>query len=123
MAQTGFRWVKPPSAELIPNVRGYGDRVLVALRAVADYVAQKVQGELRSGAPWTDRTGNARSGLFSVVEEVAGQLVRIYLSHGHTVYYGVFLEVCNGQRYAIIMPTIERNLPEIEGMLKRIFGR
>jgi len=117
---TGFRWVKPPEAELIPNIVAYGQRVMVAVRAVADYMAQKVQAEMRADAPWEDRTGNARSGLFSVVE-AAEDAVTIWLSHGHTVDYGVYLELAHGKKYAVIMPTIQANLPVIEGMLQQIF--
>ncbi len=120
---TGFRWVKPPEAELIPNIELYGNRVTVAVKAVADFWAQTCQADMRGSAPWTDRTGNARSGLFALATMAASDLVRIYLSHGHSVYYGIFLEVCHGKRYAIIMPTIQRNLPELERMLKRLFGR
>jgi hypothetical protein len=122
LASSGFTWTKPPSAELIPGVLAYGDKVRVAIRAVADYMAQKVQGEMRQNAPWEDRTRLARGGLFSVVEEASGDLVTIWLSHGHTVYYGVFLELAHGKKYAVIMPTIEANLPVIEGMLKRVFA-
>lgn len=118
---SGFRWVRPPDAQLIPAVAAYGQRVRTAVRAVADYVAQKTQAEMRQNAPWQDRTGNARTGLFSVVEEASRDLVTIWLSHGHTVYYGVYLELAHGKRYAIIMPTIEANLPVIERMLKAIF--
>jgi hypothetical protein len=119
-----FRWVKPPSAELIPNVGRYGDRVRVAVRAIADYIGQKMQDESRENARWEDRTGNARSGLFSAVAEDASRdIVTIYLSHGSVIYYGKFLELSNGGKYAIIMPTIEANLPVIEGMLKDVFGR
>ncbi|MCX6786835.1 MAG: hypothetical protein NTU85_03440 [Candidatus Kaiserbacteria bacterium] len=119
---SGFRWVKPPEAELVPNIVAYGDRVRVAVRAVADYMAQKVQGEMRAGAPWEDRTGNARSGLFSVVEEASRDLVMIWLSHGTTIDYGVFLELAHGKKYAIIVPTMQANIPVIEKMLRDIFG-
>jgi hypothetical protein len=122
---TGFKWIKPPEAELIPNLNAYGARVMVAVKAVADYIAQKTQAEMRQGAPWEDRTGNARSGLFSVVDpssvSAATDLVTIYLSHGQTIYYGMFLELAHGKKYAVVMPTIEANLPVIEGMMKRIF--
>lgn len=122
MAKAAFRWVKPPSAELIPNIDAYGQRVRAAVRAVADYIGQKMQNESRQNAPWQDRTGNARSGLFSAVQEASQDLVAIYLSHGHSVYYGVFLELARGKRYAIVMPTIEANLPVVEKMLQDIFG-
>ncbi len=115
---TGAVWVKPPS-DLAKAIEQYGDRVYVAVRAVADFIAQKMQGEARQNAPWTDRTGNARSGLFALTEEAAAHLVAIYLAH--TMEYGAHLELANAGRYAIIMPTIEANLPVIEQMLKDIF--
>lgn len=119
---SGFRWTRPPSAELIPGVIAYGDKVRVAIRAVADYMAQKCQEDMRQGAPWEDRTGNARTGLFSMAEEAAKDLTTIWLSHGHTVYYGIYLELAHGKRYAIIMPTIQANIPVIEKMLRDVFG-
>lgn len=118
----GVRWVVAPDRELIPNTLLYGERVHAAVRAVAEYIAQKIQGEARQNAPWTDRTGNARSGLFSVVEAASRDLVHIYLSHGHTVYYGIFLELSRGGRYKIIMPTIEANEPVVTQMLREIFS-
>jgi len=117
----GFTWTKPPSSELIPGIRAYAERVATAVHAVADFWAQKCQADTRNGAIWEDRTGNARGGLFSVTEEGAADLVTIWLSHGQTVYYGVFLELAMGKRYAVIMPTLQRNLPELEGMLREIF--
>lgn len=123
MAHNGFRWVKPPEAEMLPALRAYGKKVLVAVAAVADFMAQKMQANMRDTAAWEDRTGNARSGLFSVArQEAAGAVVRIYLSHGHTIDYGKFLELAHGKRYAIIVPTMQAYLPEIEAMLKNIFG-
>jgi hypothetical protein len=49
-----------------------------------------------------------------------GQVVEITL--GHTMFYGLYLELANGQRYAIIMPTIEAGLPELEGMLRGLLS-
>jgi hypothetical protein len=120
MAQA-FVWVKPPG-DLARAVDQYGAKLLVAVRAIADFIAQKMQDDARRGAPWTDRTGNARSGLFAVADKAAHDMVTIYLSHGHTVWYGQFLELAHGARYAIIMPTIQRNLPVLERMLKQLLG-
>lgn len=121
MAQAGIRWVRPP-AGLARAIEEYGERVLVAVVAVAQLVAQRMQDSARQGAPWTDRTGNARSGLFAAVERAASDGVTIYLSHGHTVEYGVWLELANAGRYAVVMPTIEAHLGEIEGLLNQIFA-
>lgn len=120
MTQTGIRWVTPPS-ELARAIEQYGDRVLVGVKAVADYIAGKAQDQMRNDARWTDRTGNARSGLFAVADAAANDAVIIYLSHGHTIEYGLWLEVANGGRYEVVMPTIEANLPVINRMLQNIF--
>jgi hypothetical protein len=119
--QTGAMWVTPPSA-LAQAFAQYGERVVQAVDALAMYLAERIQSDMRSSAPWTDRTGNARSGLFSVAERAAGDVVTIWLSHGHTVDYGKWLELANGGKYAVIMPTLERWLPEIERMLKQLFA-
>jgi hypothetical protein len=114
------KWVKPPKA-LQASMRQYGVRVRVAIQAVAEYIAIQAQNEMRHNAPWRDRTGNARNGLFSFAERAARDIVTIYLSHGSTIHYGIFLETNYGGKYAIIIPTIQRLLPQINVMLQGIF--
>lgn len=116
MATSGIRWITPPS-ELEKAIFKYGERVLVAVKALADFIATEAQNEMRQNAPWTDRTGNARSGLFSIAEQAAKDVVIIYFSHGHTIEYGIYLELSNAGRYAIIAPTMERTYPKVRQML------
>lgn len=117
---TGIRWVRPPS-ELARAIEQYGDRVNAAVLAVAQYIATVMQNSAKHNAPWTDRTGNARSGLFGTAErDAARKIVVIYLSHGATIDYGVSLELDKGARYAIIMKTMEGHLPELKRMLNSI---
>jgi len=42
---------------------------------------------------------------------------------GHTVFYGKFLELERGGRYAIVMSTIEGNLPVLERQLKKLWRK
>ena len=137
-----LRWVKTPSS-LARKIHTYGQRILVAVHAVAVYVGQKMQNEGRANAPWEDRTGNARSGLFFAVDgfglgtvtgqvrpgvqEVATDMVTVsgdkdtlLIAFGHTVYYGKYLELDHGGRYAVVMSTMEHNLPTLEKMLKSL---
>src|SRR5574342_728400 len=130
---SGFRWVSPPSAQLIPGVKKYGERIEAGIYAVAARWGQNIQDQARQNAVWEDRTGNARSGLFYAVEgfgmgEVAGEISPgakelmkdvsmekgkdnvLVIVLAHTVFYGKFLELSHGGRYAIIMSTIESNL-------------
>ena len=115
-----FTWVTPPGT-MVAELDRMLERLLAAIKAVADFICVKMQNEARAGAPWQDRTGNARSGLFSTAEMAAKDIVDLYLSHGHSVFYGRYLELNYGQKYAIIMPTILANLPELEKMLQGLF--
>lgn len=120
--QAGIRWVRPPEG-LARAIELYGDRVLVAVQAVAGRIATEMEGDAKGSAPWTDRTGNARSGLFGTAErDVAQRLVVIFLSHGPDIDYGVWLELAHGGNYQVILPTIERHLPALKAELQAIFG-
>jgi hypothetical protein len=69
---------------------------------------EKAAGELeqimRTGAPWADRTGQARAGLNASVENKDG-VVSIILAHG--VEWGKWLELIQNGRFAIVGPTLE----------------
>src|SRR5689334_21934114 len=118
-----FRWVIPPGQQLVPNIDDYGRKVLVAVQAVANYWGQLVQDKARQDARWEDRTANARSGIFFAVdgfglEPIVGTVTAealgektdvtiesgdndtLIITLGHTVFYGKFLELSNGGRYA-----------------------
>lgn len=121
-SMTGIRWVRPPEG-LARAIEQYGDRVLVAVQAVAGRIATQMEGDAKGNAPWTDRTGNARSGLFGTAErDAARKMVVIYLSHGPDIDYGVWLELAHGGSFQIVMPTVERHLPDIHADLQAIFG-
>ncbi len=117
---SGIQWVVSPDV-LIEAIEKYGAQVFIAIYAVAQYIATQAQNDMRQNAPWTDRTGNARNGLFSLAEQTAVEVVTIYFSHGHSVNYGIFLETSHGMSYAIIMPTMQRIMPQLETMLNNIF--
>lgn len=92
-----------------------------SLKMYADTASKKVEAYAKKNRPWTDRTGNARNGLNTKVEKY-GKNYRIALRHG--MWYGVYLELANEQKYAIIDKTIEEMSPEVmrglSGLLERI---
>lgn len=136
---TGFQWITPPSV-LSRNIEDYGRKALAAVQALATYWGQGVQDFSRQSAPWTDRTGNARSGLFFAVDGFdlgtitgtvtpeaqalrsdiaveAGDKDTLIVTLGHTVFYGKFLELAHGGSFAVVMSSLEANLPQLERML------
>lgn len=113
--------MRPPE-DLARAVDQYGEKVLIAVAAVAGRIATIMQNSAKNNAPWTDRTGNARSGLFGTVEtDLSRQMVIIYLSHGATINYGVWLELAHSGKFGVVMREIERHLPELKEMLDEIF--
>ena len=117
----GVRWRTPPS-ELAAPLQRYGDRVIQAVAAVAQYVATQMQNDAQQHASWTDRTGNARTGLFGTSEvDFSAKVVTIYLSHGTSIDYGIWLELANSGRYAVIMRTMEAHYEDLMAMLREIF--
>ena len=120
-SKPGVRWETPPSA-LAQAVERYGDRVLQAVAAVAQFAATQMQNDAKANAPWTDRTANARTGLFGTSEaDFARHVVTIYLSHGATIDYGLWLELANSGRHAVIMRTMEAHYGDLMSMLNEIF--
>jgi len=121
-AKAGIRWTTPPS-ELAAAVERYGDRVLRTVAAIAQYSATQMQNDAKANASWTDRTGNARTGLFGTSEaDFAEKVVTIYLSHGAVIDYGVWLELANSGRYAVIMRTMQNHYEPLMQMLREAFA-
>ena len=100
-------------------IKGLAEREIktrASLGLYADTVAKKMETHAKSNKPWVDRTGRAKQSLNSSWKWV-GDVARVELSHG--VYYGIYLELCNEKKYAIIKPTIDIISPQaIRGLNK-----
>lgn len=139
---SGFHWVVSPEI-IAKNLEDYGTKIEVAVRAVAIRWGQEIQDQARLKEHWKDRSGAARGGLFfavdgfgmgevigeidekakalmSDVEVVEGDRQTLIIILGHTVYYGKFLEISNGGKHAVIMSTIEENLPMLDRMVREV---
>jgi HK97 gp10 family phage protein len=98
-----------------------------ALYGVVKYWDGSVERYMKHNAPWTDRTTNARNGLFATAQKSAksimGSTFAIVL--GHSVDYGVYLEegTQNMAAKPIIMPTIRIYAPKVVGTLTKILNR
>lgn len=85
------------------------DRVSDAMREGASLA----ESYAKSNAPWADRTGQAREGLYADVYVDMGEVV---LELGHTAEHGYWLELIQDGRFAVIMPTLETVGPEVIAM-------
>lgn len=90
------------------------------MKLYGDATARSLEASAKRDAKWKDRTGDARRTLQAEAHHATnGQLVRITLHDG--VYYGKYLEYCNGGKYAIIEPTVDREAPNVVRGLANLF--
>jgi hypothetical protein len=107
-----FNWTISPDRSLIPAMIIFQSRIMIALRALFNVFAAKIEAYARSRAPWQDVTGAARQGLRAFVE---GDGFRLTIYLVSSVLYGLFLEL--GTRYMaprpIIMPALQAHYAQL----------
>lgn len=99
----------------------FAGRVEAAILAVAGTIAAEAAAYAQANAPWTDRTGAARAGLTGVALELGATAVAIVLYH--QAAHGKWLEICNGGRYQIILPTLVQMYPRVMQAIRAAFGQ
>ena len=102
--------IKIDASKLLANLENAETKSQLAIRMFAQEGAKKFENYAKINRPWTDRTGHARQRLVGWVETFSDK-VRIHIGHG--VDYGVYLELCNEKRYAILQPTVNACSKEI----------
>jgi HK97 gp10 family phage protein len=105
------------------DLKAMDRRLNRAIFGVAKYWDGRVEAHMKHKAPWTDRTTNARNGLFAKAYQKAKGLYAIILAH--SVTYGIYLEL--GTRYMrarpIIIPTMRIYAPKVMRTLTKILDR
>jgi len=111
VVQTGFRWERPPEQALSELTEAYLAAIERGLMKIANSYAPDIEDwmKLQENAKWQDRSGNARQTLYTEVHHVVQSMVELVLSHG--MDYGVYLELNNAGKYAVIDPAIDHWAP------------
>lgn len=107
----GFAW--QGLADIADNVVNYGIEVRGDVKAAVEALAEEMKQWAQANAPWQDQTGDARRELQAGVTWTDENNFVIWLGHGADIYYGVWLEVRWGGKFAIILPTIQHFAPLI----------
>jgi len=113
-ALASISWTIPPEA-LARGVGDYVERLLTAVVDLATFFAARMEAAAKATATWTDRTGNARQGLTGRAVKTAAGVI-IYLFHQAT--YGIWLEVKNAGRFAVILRTMEAEYGALMSAIK-----
>lgn len=106
---------------LSPNLQRVLPRADAAVDLVFDRYQSIFETKMRSGARWTDRTGNARSGLFA--RHDAQPMVKHELVLYGAMPYSIWLEVRWSGKYAIIGPTMLELTPQMSADLAAAINR
>lgn len=109
------------SDTLTPNLLAFGPRVDKLVAETVEFFSPRVEAAARTGAPWTDQTGNARNGLRTTTFHEPP--VRHGIELSHSVPYGIWLETRFEGQYAIIIPTIKEQGLEVMSALRGILLR
>lgn len=117
-------------------------KIDVAIRGVMKLWDGRIESHMKNRAPWTDRTTNARNGLYAEYQTSTAQ-GRHTIEVGHGVYYGIFLESIVYHKndlddegtaaaqvgteswgtYAIVGPAIERYAPKVIASCTKLLDR
>jgi hypothetical protein len=117
-----FKWEVTPGQAFEEMFDQYTNAIFVTGGRVITKRAADMKAWMQLNAPWTDRTGRARRSLDAVAEQNPGTVGQITVMHGPDVPYGLWLEIANGGRYAIIAPTIDHWGPVIMRDIQRIIN-
>jgi len=117
---TGFHF-ELDMAPLLKGIEVLDERTDLGVAGVVEYWDSRIEAHMKVNAPWTDRTGNARAGLFAKAGHQRGQ--RHWIDLGHRVPYGIWLEVRFAGKYAIVLPSLILFGPKIMKTLDKLFAR
>jgi hypothetical protein len=106
---------------LTPGLKRLLPQVDAGVDLAFDYIRPRAETFARQNAPWVDRTGNARNGLF-VAHEKEPMVIHKLITY-HTMPYGLWLEVRWSGRYAIIGPTMLAMSPQLAIVLAESIKR
>lgn len=106
--------------EVIRNLKNFVPRLKSALTLDAQNIANNMEAWAKANAPWTDQTGHARNFIKQNVKWVNTDTLMISLSHN--VDYGIYLELCNEGKYAILEKAIAEFAPQFVDSWKEIIS-
>lgn len=112
-----FEW---DSSKLRYNIQQVDPRTQRAVSRAVDYHGFAGEAYMKMNAPWTDRTGAARTGLHTTTSHTGSGHEIVF---AHSVHYGIWLEVKYSGRDQIIMPAVlatGKNLMQaLRGMISK----
>lgn len=124
----GIAWVGLSAAD--QQLYNWADRKIDNIHEAVERLADEITAYMKENAPWQDRTSaereasgdppgrSAREELQAVVVWQDKHNFTIFIGHGADIYYGIWLEVRWGGRYAILEPTAVHFAPQLAATMQ-----
>lgn len=106
--------------EVIKNLKNFVPRLKAALALDSQNIATNMEAWAKTNSPWTDRTAHARNFIKQTVKWTNADTLMISLSHN--VDYGIYLELCNEGKYAILEKAISEFAPQFVDGWKEVIS-
>jgi len=116
MAASSFVW---EYNDIAKNLAEFTPKMRANAAVIVDREADLATANMKSNAPWTDRTGNARSTLATDVKHRADADEMIL--HGGMPYQ-VYLETMQAGRFAAIVPETRHRGPHVMAQMTQLFS-
>lgn len=84
---------------VLNRINSMKQKTRTSLQIIADTAVKSMERYAKNNARWTDRTGNARQRLQGSTRWEEQALIAAI---SHNVDYGMWLELCNEKKYAIL---------------------
>jgi|SRR5919197_2798598 hypothetical protein len=104
--------------ELHRSLRAFDNNANDSIAKIFKYQESVSEAHMKTTAPWTDDTGNARNGLFALATSTDNSH-ELLLSH--SAEYGIYLETRNGGRFGVIIPSWRQASDDIWRLLRKLF--
>ena len=98
--------------------RWYKQR-LAGVQGVGMITASEAAAKSKANHPWENQTHHAEQGLYGKVRKEGTKFI---IEHGHRVDYGVYLELANDGKHAVLEKTLNSLRGEFYNRIKQIMG-
>lgn len=106
--------------EVSNNLKAFPRRLKAALALDAQNIANDMEAWAKENKPWENRTGDAVKFLKAHVKWTNTNTLMVSLSHH--VEYGVYLELANECKYAILEEAVRKYTPQFMDSWKKIIS-
>lgn len=106
--------------EVLAKLDSMKAKTRASLQIIADSAVKAMESYAKTNARWTDRTGNARQRLRGETRWESDALIAAIT---HNVDYGIWLELCNEKKYAILEDALNSQAQNLLSAYQQFLNR